>query len=644
MPDAVIVIESPNKVKKVKKYSGYDVVATVGHFKDLPSSSMGVNLETYEPVFEVQPKKEGVVKDLKSKCEGKVVYIATDPDREGYAIGMDVYNLVKNISKKCLRTEMNEITKAGVQQALNNSTPFEQSNFKFYDAFVARRVIDRITGYCLSPEASRDIGEKGYSVGRVQSPAVRIIVEREREIDNFTPEPFYNVIANLEFNGEEFDASSIYRRMKNQEDAQSILDAISGASHAEVVEVEKKKATSKPPAPFTTSTMQIAMSKILNLNPDQAMTVCQKLFEAGLITYHRTDSTRLSDEFITHLRDYIGSHYPDALPGKPIVHKSKNSQAEAHEAIRPTEVYDKSSISEKIAEEGLTELHEKVLTIIWEQTVASQMAPAVYNQTKITFDIAGEEFKANGKVLVDPGYLVIGRNKLSKDVELPAMNEGDTPIKVGQEIKKGMTKPPNRYSMASLVEKLEALGIGRPSTYASITKTIQNRGYVQIQKKNLVPTKKGYTIIDHLKEKRDWIIDYEMTRQMEAALDEVENGGVAWASVVYGYHNIMGKIDPSQFSMLSDGEVVDKCPRKGCGGEISDKGKFFGCSNWREKNCKIFFPKTIAGVDVTPEMVKTLLEHGSIDEEMTFISKKGTNFRGFLELEKNKINIRYSND
>lgn len=632
--EAVIVIESPNKIKKVRKFSGFEVMATVGHFKDLPSSSLGVDLHTFEPTFEV--KKKDVVKNLKSKCKGKTVYIATDPDREGYAIGMDVYKEIKKIATKCYRTEISEITQTGIKKALQESIPFEKSNTKFYDSFLARRIIDRLTGYCLSPEASKLIGEKGYSVGRVQSPAVKIIVEREREIRNFVSKPFWEVIAKIEHNGITFDAISNAGKMDNKHSAESILQSIEAASSAEVTNVEQEKKRQKPPAPFTTSELQISANKTLGLSPEKVMGCAQQLFEAGLITYHRTDSTRIADEYITELRTLISEDYPSCLPESPQNYKSKNSQAEAHEAIRPTEVYSRAEIVDKISGEGLSAIHEKLLNLIWERTVASQMASAEFLKTKLNLDIAGEIFNSNGSVLLQAGFLEL-TGKERKDSMLPDLQKGDMPAKIGQKIKEGSTKPPSRYNLGTLVKKLEILKIGRPSTYASITKLIQDRGYVQISKKHLVPTAKGENLIDHLNAQRPWVIEYNLTQQMEAALDQVAEGGLKWASIVAAYHKLMGNINPEDFKPKL--KVITKCPRKGCSGNIVEREKLYGCSEY-SKGCKVSIFKSAYGTEITERMAKDLFENGTYDEEVILKSSKGTDYSGFLYLDKHKLKVR----
>jgi len=457
----VIIIESPNKIKKIRQITGANVLATVGHFKDLPSDEMAVNLETYEPYFRITEGKADVVRKIKAAAKGEDVYVASDPDREGGGIAQHIYEEIRSVAKSIKRAEIREITEKGVKLALAAAIPYDQVNKGVYSAFLGRRVGDRLVGYILSPMACAALHGK-YSVGRVQSPAVRLVVEREREIRVFEPEPFWTVAIFLEKDLKTFRASHISGKFTDLATATAVCSAVENASTAQVLTIEtvEKRQHAKPP--LTTVDMQVAANNQLKKAPEQAMKLCQQLFEAGLITYHRTDSFTLSRDFIEEVRQHIGTTLgKEYLPVSPKEHKSKNSQAEAHEAIRPTHMHDLSETSAIIRREGLTDEHEQMYTLIYRRAVASQMAPAIFDATTAIFDCADQKFKATGKVLKFEGFLAIYKEVENKkdedeaDQDLPLLTSGEDVLKTGEELAEKKTKAPPRFTEGSLVKELQ---------------------------------------------------------------------------------------------------------------------------------------------------------------------------------------------
>lgn len=548
----LLVIESPNKIKKIKSYITAQILATVGHFKDLPSDAMGVDLDTYAPTFILDTGKADRIKQIIAAAKGQDVYIATDPDREGYAIGTHVFDEVEKIAKSCHRLEIHEITQKGIDDAMKKAIPWASTNKGLYDAFLGRRVGDRVVGYILSPIASNKLKGK-FSVGRVQAPAVRLCVEREREIRNFKSDPFYVVSITLEKSETLFTANHKSGNLTDKAKAEAILQAVTGAATAEILKVETKETKQNPKAPFTTVDMQAAASAQLKISPEVAMKLAQQLFEVGLISYHRTDSVRIADEFIADIRAHVGKSLgPAYLPKTPNTYKSKNSQAEAHEAIRPTNMHRSGAIHELITKEGLGPDHERLYTLIYRRTVASQMAPAVYDSTTVDIQCAGEPFKATGRVMKFDGFLKVYSETKEDDTEddnnqrLPVLVNDEVVPKIGQKLDEKQTKPPGRYSEATLVKALEKHGIGRPSTYASIMGTIKARGYIEIKKAKIHATPISEKLYDYLAQDHPWVIDLEMTKKMEEYLDKVESGEASWIKFVKAVHGKMDFARPAQ--------------------------------------------------------------------------------------------------
>jgi len=533
----VVIVESPKKAREIQKFLGKDftVKATVGHFKDLPEKEMGVDLETFEPKFVIKSKNhKKMLSEIKKLAKDKEVYIATDPDREGYAIGYFMYEELKKKAKDIKRAEFHEITEKHIKEVIKKAPKFEETNFGLFNAFLGRRVGDRIVGYTLSPIASKEIGGR-FSVGRVQSPAVRLIVEREREIQNFKPTPYYVLTAILEKDNKQFETTYEKQKIEKKEEARKIFEDISKEDFAIVKEITQKEVKQKPKPPFTTSTLQQTASSKLRFSPEKTMMLAQDLFENGLITYHRTDSVRISQEAIKSIREFIKTNFgKEYLPSRARSYKSKNTQADAHEAIRITHFVDLNKQKQLIQEKGLSEDHFKLLKLIYERTIASQMSDAIYNRTTAVFDIAGHNFKTTGSILKFEGFkkLYLDEEENTEDKILPPLEKGEKVKKVNQKLEEKLTKPPPRYSEGSLVKKLEELGIGRPSTYATIIKTIKDRGYVLKEGGSLKPTQSAFELIDYLDSHYKWVIDYDFTRKMEEFLDYVEQNKKDWKEFV----------------------------------------------------------------------------------------------------------------
>lgn len=551
----IIIVESPNKVKKIAQLTGARVFATVGHFCDLPSNEMGVDMQTYDPHFIVNPEKMDRLEQIINACDGETVYLASDADREGYAIASLLHERIGQKADQCFRLEIREITEKGIKEAMDAAVPWENTNHKFYDSFLGRRVADRLSGYILSPLASSSLKGK-FSVGRVQSPAVRIIVDREREIRNFKPETYFTISAKLS-NGEKAFAANFVGYPENTDSFSSRDAAIAAiteasvAKYATVEAVEKKVATRGSKAPFTTVDLQAAASISLSIAPEKTMQLAQGLFEAGLITYHRTDSVRLSDEFIEEAAEFVSNNFgAEYLPKKPKSHSSKASQAEAHEGIRPTHLHPLDEIGNIIANNQLTDGHSKLYALIFKRAVSSIMADATFDSTSYKFDIGGLPFKASGSVPNFPGWmaLYIEDTEDEKEAEqtLPDLAEGESVEKLSIDVEEKKTKAPGRYTEASLVKQLEKLGIGRPSTYAAIISRIKTAGYIAIEKKKLAATQSGEALIDYLNDQHSWIIDYSMTAKMEETLDDVAEGKADWKQFIKSLHEKMDFFVPEQ--------------------------------------------------------------------------------------------------
>ncbi|WP_151409737.1 type I DNA topoisomerase [Anaerococcus sp. Marseille-P9784] len=632
MAKNLVIVESPTKAKSIGKMLGsnYKVKATIGHLRDLPKSKFGVDIENnFEPEYiKVRGKAKTINELIKEAQKADRVYLATDPDREGEAISWHLEYLLGLDPDEKNRVEFHEITKNNVKNAIKNPRKIDQN---LVDAQQARRIMDRIVGYEISPILWKRV-KSGLSAGRVQSVALKLIVDKQREIDAFIPEEYWTITANhkvddLEFDSEFYGSSSKKIKITNEKGADKILSRID-KDKFKVVEIKKTKKTRKPPKPYTTSTLQQDASNKLGYSTKFTMQLAQQLFEGidignegsvGLISYMRTDATRISTEIVSESLKYINEKYGEKYAGKGNTYgaKKKGSQ-DAHEAIRPTSIYrDPLSLREY-----LSDAQYKLYKLIWTRVVGSQMADYQYLSTSISFDNQGLIFKSNGKITIFDGF-----NKVSGSFEkeniLPELKEGDIISATNIEKSQHFTNPPARYTEASLVKVLEEFGIGRPSTYSATINQIVNRNYVEFEGRSIYPTELGFTVNDFLVENFDDIINVEFTAEMEDELDKIADHKVYWKDVLSNFYSDFEKDMKNVKKDDTDYKVKDKildekCPK--CGHPLAEKhgrnGKFIGCTN---------FP----ACDFTKSIVKTTgvkcpkCKKGEIIEK---VSKKGKRF------------------
>lgn len=591
----LVIVESPSKSKTIEKYLGadFEVTSSKGHIRDLATTGkggLGVDVEdNFKPNYTINKDKKDVVKELK-KCvkEADYVYLATDPDREGEAISWhlaDVLGLDPDLSN---RVVFNEVTRDAVIDALNHPRQIDKNLVKSQET---RRVLDRIIGFKLSKLLQKKI--KSKSAGRVQSVALRLICEREKEIEAFIPEEYWRIKAMFEKDDIAFEAElAKYKdhkiELKNEEETNQVYESLNKEFIVSDVKKSLKKRASKPP--FITSTLQQEASSKLNFKAKRTMMIAQKLYEGidignetvGLITYMRTDSIRLSDMFISEAKDYIGEKYGKNYVGSVKVSKKKENVQDAHEGIRPTSVMR----TPESVKEYLSADEYKLYSLIYARAVASLMAPAQLNATTLSLDNNGYEFKASGSVIKFDGYLrVYGAYEKQTDEILPEVNQQESLL--SQDIKKSQhfTKPPARYSEAKLIKELEELGIGRPSTYASIIDTIVTRQYVETVDKAFKPTESGILTNDKLVQFFDSIINVEYTAQMEKELDEIAEGEDDYVNALTNFEN---KFEPllevayDQMEQIQPQKTGETCPE--CGGDLVIRkgryGDFVACSNY----------------------------------------------------------------
>jgi len=523
-----IIVESPTKAKTLSKFLGkdYSVDSTRGHIKDLPKSKLSIDIENnFKPDYQNIDKKKDVIKELQKKAkEANEIYIATDPDREGEAIADHVQQILNKQSSIIKRITFHEITQKAVEEAISHPSVVNQN---LVDAQISRRVLDRLVGYKLSPLLWKKV-RRGLSAGRVQSVCVRLIVERENEIKAFKPEEYWDIFANVISGADaKFTAQLIKEVVQNKETADKVLTDLEKAKY-KVADVKKREVKKNQFPPFTTSTMTQAAARMFGWSAKRTMSVAQKLYEEGLITYHRTDSVNLSVDAVSVARDFIKKEYGDKyLPEKPIVWKTKSKSAqEAHEAIRPTDINSKFEILNSKLEYGEQKLYE----LIWKRFLSCQMAQAVYSETTIDVEAQGTKnylLRASGQIMKFDGWRkffnidkeIIILPEVLKDEEL-------TKEKVWGDQK--FTMPPARFNEASLIKTLEKLGIGRPSTYAPIISTIQVRSYVEKAEGKFFPTTIGFAVTEFLTKNFPDELEYGFTAGMEEDLDRIAIGAIKW--------------------------------------------------------------------------------------------------------------------
>jgi DNA topoisomerase-1 len=604
----LVIVESPAKARTIEKYLGreFSVLSTMGHVRDLPKHRFGVNIkEGFSPTYEPLPERKESLKKLQTATKkAKEIYLATDPDREGEAIAWHVKEALK--LREIQRIEFNEITKEAVRRALERPREIDMQRV---EAQQARRILDRIVGYMLSPLISKKIRSR-LSAGRVQSVVVRLVCEREREIQKFVPEEYWSLTATLTPQGDSrpFDAKLFRRaeseeklKISNGEQAQQILKELEGATYR-VLKVEEKEQRRHAPLPFTTSTLQQEASKKLGFSTKKTMAVAQQLYEGvelgaegatGLITYMRTDSTRISEEAQTMARAFITSKY-----GKEYVRLGEGRRAkkaniqDAHEAVRPTSV---TRLPEDVATHlSLDQL--KLYRLIWQRFVASQMAAAIFDVVSVDIQANAYLFRASGSVVKFPGWLAVyeearDEDKLSDEDELggqlPPLREQQVLDLLKLTPKQHFTEPPPRYTEATLVKRLEENGIGRPSTYAPTISTIVDREYVKLEKRRFVPTELGFLVTDALVKHFPKIIDVGFTALIEEELDKIEEGDLEWIKVLeefYGEFSSAYEKAKTEMESLKPQpiETEEICPE--CGKKLLIRtgryGQFYSCSGF----------------------------------------------------------------
>ena len=640
MGKSLVIVESPAKAKTINKYLGknYVVKSSVGHIRDLPTSGsnapvdpkaraaqaaltrkmskeekevykarkakeqlvrrMGIDPDDgWKAHYEILPGKEKVVTELQKLAEdAETIYLATDLDREGEAIAWHLREAIGGGNERYRRVVFNEITKSAITEAFKSPGMLDINRV---NAQQARRFLDRVVGYMLSPLLWQKVA-RGLSAGRVQSVAVKLIAEREREIRAFIPEEFWTLHAHLDstkqdrlvmevkkYKGEAFSPVS-------EAETQVAVDALKSAEY-EVVARDDKPTQSKPSAPFITSTLQQAASTRMSFGVKKTMMMAQKLYEAGYITYMRTDSTNLSAEAIDTCRSYIEDNYGKRyLPSKPNIYSNKEGAQEAHEAIRPSDV---SRLPTQLT--GMDRDAERLYTLIWQQFVACQMTPAQYTSTSIAVNAANYQLRAKGRVVTFEGYLKVMPAIVKKDEDktLPDIKVGDKLNLNKLDPKQHFTKPPARYSEASLVKELEKRGIGRPSTYASIISTIQDRGYVHLDNRRFHADKMGDIVTDRLNESFEDLMDYSFTANMEASLDQVAEGDRNWQDLLNEFYldfsNKLTKAQGEEFGMRANSPTETDVPCSTCGRHMQVRngstGVFLGCSGYAlppKERCK----------------------------------------------------------
>jgi len=641
MADALVIVESPSKAKTIGKYLGskFIVKASMGHVRDLPKSQIGVEVENdFNPKYITIRGKGSILKELKdARKKVKKVYLAADPDREGEAIAWHLAHALELDETADCRVVFNEITKQAVKDAFK--TP-RKINMDLVNAQQARRILDRLVGYKISPLLWKKV-KKGLSAGRVQSVAVKIILDRENEINDFEPEEYWSITAKLTADGNPFEAkfhqlNGTKTELGSEAEVQAILKQIEGASFT-VKEVKEKERSRNPSAPFTTSSLQQEAARKLNFRASKTMSVAQQLYEGvdlgkegtvGLITYMRTDSTRIAASAQEEAKEYIIGKYGEPFaPETPRNYSKKAANAQdAHEAIRPTSILrDPDSIKSFMSRDQF-----RLYKLVWERFIASQMSSAVLDTLSVDIAAGDTIFRAAGSKVRFQGFMKVyvegnDDGTTEEDRLLPPLKNGDVLENREIEPKQHFTQPPPRYTEARLVKTLEELGIGRPSTYAPTLETIQKRGYVAIEEKKFMPTELGELVIEQMEEFFPEILNVEFTANMEGDLDHVEEGSEDWVKVLAEFYESFEKrlefAEEEMKEIEIEDEVSDEICEK-CGKPLVYKlgrfGKFLACSGFPD--CRNTKP-IIKDIGVTCPKCK----EGHVVERR---SKKGRIFYG----------------
>ena len=649
MADNLVIVESPAKAKTIEKYLGkrYKVIASMGHVRDLPRSQMGVDVEdNYEPKYITIRGKGPVVKDLKKYAKkAKKVFLASDPDREGEAIAWHLSKILELEESKENRVVFNEITKDAVKESFKHPRGIEMN---LVDAQQARRILDRLVGYNISPVLWKKV-KKGLSAGRVQSVALRLVIDRENEIRNFKPEEYWSIEGKFRYKKSKFTAKFLHYKnkpykLKTKKDVEKITSELNG-DEFEITNVNKKEKTRYPANPFTTSTLQQEAARKLNFKARKTMMLAQQLYEGidlkrqgtvGLITYMRTDSTRISQTAKDEAKSYIEEKYGTEYTSNRKT-KGKQGDQDAHEAIRPTSTLRTPDEMKAY----LTRDQHRLYKLIWERFVASQMAPAVLDTVALDVTQNDIKFRANGQTIKFKGFMTLyveAKDDKDNDKEnkLPKLNQGDKVTATQIEPAQHFTQPPPRYTEARLVKTLEELKIGRPSTYAPTIDTIQKRNYVKLESKRFVPTELGEIVYEQVKDYFPEIIDVEFTVNMETLLDKIAEGDIGWRKVIDNFYGSF-KLDVARAEEemekveIKDEPAGEDC--EVCGAPMVIKmgryGKFMACSNFPDcrntkaivKTIGVTCPKCKDGDVVERKSKKNRLFYGCSNyPECDFIS------------------------
>ena len=649
MADNLVIVESPAKAKTIEKYLGkrYKVIASMGHVRDLPRSQMGVDTEdNYEPKYITIRGKGPVVKDLKKYAKkAKKVFLASDPDREGEAIAWHLSKILELEESKENRVVFNEITKDAVKESFKHPRGIEMN---LVDAQQARRILDRLVGYNISPVLWKKV-KKGLSAGRVQSVALRLVIDRENEIRNFKPEEYWSIEGEFRYKKSKFTAKFLHYKnkpykLKTKKDVEKITSELNG-DEFEITNVNKKEKTRYPANPFTTSTLQQEAARKLNFKARKTMMLAQQLYEGidlkrqgtvGLITYMRTDSTRISQTAKDEAKSYIEEKYGTEYTSNRKT-KGKQGDQDAHEAIRPTSTLRTPDEMKAY----LTRDQHRLYKLIWERFVASQMAPAVLDTVALDVTQNDIKFRANGQTIKFKGFMTLyveAKDDKDNDKEnkLPKLNQGDKVTATQIEPAQHFTQPPPRYTEARLVKTLEELKIGRPSTYAPTIDTIQKRNYVKLESKRFVPTELGEIVYEQVKDYFPEIIDVEFTVNMETLLDKIAEGDIGWRKVIDNFYGSF-KLDVARAEEemekveIKDEPAGEDC--EVCGAPMVIKmgryGKFMACSNFPDcrntkaivKTIGVTCPKCKDGDVVERKSKKNRLFYGCSNyPECDFIS------------------------
>ncbi|EAK8022623.1 type I DNA topoisomerase [Campylobacter coli] len=596
MKKNLIIVESPAKAKTIGNFLGkeYEVIASKGHIRDLPKSSFGIKIENDEfiPEYRITSDHSALVKELKEKAKGaKEIYLATDEDREGEAIAYHIAKAIGKDENVLPRIVFHEITKNAIENALKNPRKLDMNSV---NAQQTRRLLDRIVGYKLSPLLGQKI-QRGLSAGRVQSAALKIIVDREKEIRAFVPLEYFSIDMtfqkDLDAELVEFDKAKIEKlTFTNKDRAKLVFEACKNENYA-ISDIESKERKIAPPPPFMTSTLQQSASNRLGFNPKKTMMIAQKLYEGvnthegvmGVITYMRTDSLNLAKEAVENVRKFIQTNFgKDYLPSKANAYTTKAKGAqEAHEAIRPTNL----NFTPEIAAKFLDKDELKLYTLIYNRFLACQMNPAISQTQNVFVKNDRAVFKISGrKILFDGYYKVYG--DMDKDKILPNLKIGENLKVQNLEMNSHFTEPPSRYSEAGLVKKLESLGIGRPSTYAPTISILTSRDYVKIDKKQLIPSEVAFSVTEVLEKNFSDIVDSKFTSNLENTLDEIAEDKANWQETLKEfYYPFMRKVEEGKTKIASQKTVTklgENCPD--CGGELAIRkgrfGEFVACLNF----------------------------------------------------------------